>query len=295
MRIFFALFFLTASLFAITGCSGFFYYPDHRVYLPPENYHIQYTDYTIESANHVRLHVRWFPSALKETRGHILQFHGNAENLTSHYASLIWLINEGYDLITFDYRGYGDSQGKPDPEGIRNDALNTIQFVFKKTDDSKKTKKIFLYGQSIGGAILLDALTQLKTDPGISGIILESTFDSYKNLAIGKLSRQWFTWIFIPLAAMIVSDATSPHGKLGKLPAGVPKLVFHGDVDMVIPEKYGLHLFNELGNPKKYILVKGGAHLNMYNLKNGIYKKDLLDFLANAKSENLSSFDYDQQ
>ncbi|MDH4262865.1 MAG: alpha/beta hydrolase [Spirochaetia bacterium] len=260
-----------------TGCSSFFYYPDKKIHYPPEEYNVIYRDFTVKSADRTNLHVRWFPANENNKKGYIVQFHGNAENLSSHYTSLIWLRNYGYDLITFDYRGYGKSEGKPEPIGIRNDAISVINFVLKLVGSERKN--IILYGQSIGGIILLDALLQFRENQEINAIVLESTFDSYKDIAIEKLTDRWYTWFLIPLAFVIVSDVTSPQGKISKLLPKTPKLIIHGNMDKVIPEKYGRALYNEIGEPKQFVLIDGGEHLNTYYVKNGYYQKVLLNFL----------------
>lgn len=49
-------------------------------------------------------------SASKNTL--VLFFHGNAENISSHFISAAWIADRGYDLMMFDYRRFGRSDGE---------------------------------------------------------------------------------------------------------------------------------------------------------------------------------------
>jgi alpha-beta hydrolase superfamily lysophospholipase len=48
--------------------------------------------------------------------------HGNAQNISAHIHSVHWLPKQGYHVYLIDYRGYGDSTGKP--TGVIDD-INT--------------------------------------------------------------------------------------------------------------------------------------------------------------------------
>ena len=65
-----------------------------------------------------------------QKKGLILQYHGNAENLTSHYLSLGWLAHEGFDVFIFDYRGYGRSSGEIDARGISWDSQAAFDYAY---------------------------------------------------------------------------------------------------------------------------------------------------------------------
>jgi cephalosporin-C deacetylase-like acetyl esterase len=75
---------------------------------------MEYQDFRIESAGGRKLHAWLFPSGKgAEERGTLVQFHGNAENISTHFISLSWVTTHGYNFITFDYSGYWDSDSEP--------------------------------------------------------------------------------------------------------------------------------------------------------------------------------------
>ena len=73
----------------------------------------------------------WHLKAKDKSRGTILQLHGNAENISTHVNSVLWLALEGYDVFNFDYRGYGKSEGSPTLDGVHIDARAALETVLK--------------------------------------------------------------------------------------------------------------------------------------------------------------------
>jgi len=103
----------------------------------------------------------YFPSQLSTTpKATIIQFHGNAQNFSAHYLSLAWLTKQEFNLFTFSYRGYGNSEGRPDQKGTYLDglaALNQGWELHKKSG----AKKFIVYGQSLGGSNFYEVLGRL--------------------------------------------------------------------------------------------------------------------------------------
>ncbi|UPT75824.1 MAG: lysophospholipase [Elusimicrobiota bacterium] len=69
----------------------------------------------------------WFPAQNGPARGTIVHFHGNGENMTSHYLFVYWLALERWNVFTFDYRGYGASGGEKSIAGSVADGAAAIK------------------------------------------------------------------------------------------------------------------------------------------------------------------------
>ena len=127
-------------LFMLSACNSVFYYPDSLVYLTPDKLGIVYDELKIPVKNSQekdqpdtflsawRLHSKQQPA-----NGTILHFHGNAQNMTAHFLYVAWLTEFGFDVITFDYRGYGSSASLPlklsTREALFEDAIAALSFV----------------------------------------------------------------------------------------------------------------------------------------------------------------------
>src|SRR4051812_22313310 len=97
-----------------------FYFPDRIKYDTPERARLAFEDVRFASADGTLLS-GWFIPAIGEAKGTVVHMHGNAQNMTAHWGYAEWLPARGYNLFCFDYRGYGQSQGRPDPKGVFED------------------------------------------------------------------------------------------------------------------------------------------------------------------------------
>lgn len=237
--------FCLLSFLNFSSCSRLFYHPGRTLFPPPPHIkHIPpFKDFFFEAQDGVRLHGRHF-FAKKPLKGTLLQFHGNAENLTTHSWGLTWITQHGYNLLTFDYRGYGLSQSSPTPEGIRLDALAFLQKARQIHQGPGKT--LIIVGQSLGGAVALKAIEDLQIDL-IDLLVLDSAFSSYREIVFEKLTAHWFTWPLGPLAYLFVSDKTSAHLERFK----TPLLVIHSENDPVVPFQCAISLYQQAASSKK--------------------------------------------
>jgi alpha-beta hydrolase superfamily lysophospholipase len=240
-----------------------FYQPDHYLYAPPEKLNLKYENIYFESLDKVRLHAWFFPAQKLKKLNHeknlILLFHGNAQNLSSHYLSVSWMTQYGFDVLVWDYRGYGLSQGEPESEGIYKDAQAALNLATKKFKEGNY-KNFFVLGQSLGGNILLNALTDFPDRWPISVVTIDSSFGSYQSMAKDRLQTFWLTYPFSFLSPLLISDEYAPLKKLDRVK--LPALVMHSDQDKVVPSHFGREIYKFLGSPhKKYWTIQKAPHI----------------------------------
>ncbi len=268
-----------------SSCNHLFYYPNKEVLYPPENLKITYEAKTFTSLDGTQLTAWYFPSPHKKPKGTIIQFHGNAENMTSHYLSLVWLTKEGFDLFTFDYRGYGKSEGEPNPKGTVEDGIAAIREVLKIHGTKKnKNKVVIAWGQSLGGAILQRSIEDLTADEKqqLDLIILDSTFSSYKTVAASALRKSAITWLISPLAYVLVSNAAGAHKFYTEIKT--PTLIVHDELDQAVPFSNGEDLDTKIENPNKtFWHPRLGGHIRTFAADRPEWRQKLLQFLESTK------------
>ncbi|MGK5090520.1 alpha/beta hydrolase [Deltaproteobacteria bacterium TL4] len=260
----------------MSACNTFFYYPSRLQYTDPEQFHFAHEDVRFKSLDGTLLSGWFIPAHIPEkSLGTIIQFHGNAENMSSHWLSLAWLPQNNYNLFTFDYRGYGPSQGTAELEGTVKDSIAAIQYVRQRKDIDPR--QLFLVGQSLGGALALAAAAG-DSRAGIRAIIIESAFSSYSLIAQEKLNESWVLWHFQwPIAWFLIQDTYNPERMLEKL-GETPLLFVHGTDDRIVPYHHSRILYEKAKEPKYFWLVEGKGHLQVFHLP--AYQKKLLDFLT---------------
>ncbi len=245
--------FVAAALLLLTGCNSLFYHPMVGTLTTPTALGLDFEDFFAESAPGVRLHF-WRIAARKggPRAGTVLHFHGNAENMTSHFLYVAWLAEAGYDVVAFDYRGYGASSGEPDREGLVEDARAALRVAAAKGGD------LFVVAQSLGGAVAVPAIVK-EAPKSLRAVALDSTFSSYRSVARAKLAEHWFSWPLQWPLSFLVSDDRSPLADAPKF--SWPVVVLHAPNDPVVPYAEARRLFAALGSPGKELWdVPGRGH-----------------------------------
>lgn len=269
----------------LMGCSHLFYHPSRAMFHPPQNLLLYPEKLEWSSKDGTQISGWHFKTKALKTKGLILQCHGNAQNMTSHYLSLVWLLDHGYDLVTFDYRGYGISEGKPSHKGVVEDAVSALSNALRISKGGWATPKnkklpLILYGQSLGGAVCLKALELFSNRNEIAAVVIESSFLDYQKMAKDVLSRSFLTWLFQPLAYVLVSNEMGP----GRNPAnwkGVPILILHGTNDRVVPIHLGWEIYEWAPEPKEFWEIPNADHLEVFFIDGQKYRPEFVQKLEN--------------
>jgi fermentation-respiration switch protein FrsA (DUF1100 family) len=169
--------------------------------------------------------------------------HGNGGNIGDRVGTAALLSAVGFDILLYDYRGYGTSTGKADEPGTYRDARAAHDALLAQPGVDHA--RVFYLGESLGGAVALE----LATEAPPRGLILQSTFTSIRDVA-----RHHYPVI----PARVVPDAYPSLRRVGALKA--PLLVLHGDQDETVPLRYGRALFDAAPEPKRLRVFAGLAH-----------------------------------
>ncbi len=272
---------LLMSLLSFSGCGGLFYYPDRVLYYPPERAGYQHEDIHFAAADATKLH-GWHLKADKRAlggkapKGTVIQFHGNAQNISSHYLSLAWLTRRGYDVFAFDYRGYGLSEGTPDARGTYLDGMAALDQAWALHEKSKAVKFV-VFGQSLGGLVAMRAFADFRHQDRTTLVVMDSTFLSYKDMVQEKMAGIWLTWIFSPLGRLLVSDQYASEPYVPKLRARL--LVIHDKRDPIVGFKNGRKLFDLATCPKEFWELDEAQHTGAFSDDSADYRDRFARFL----------------
>ncbi|MGE4232163.1 MAG: alpha/beta hydrolase [Bacteriovoracia bacterium] len=263
---------LAFFVFALSsGCSSLLYYPTNVLYIDPVKAGANATETALKSADGQTIY-GWYFHAKSKPKAVIVFFHGNGENMSSHFLNLRWILDYGYDFFIFDYHGYGKSEGDPTPENTIEDGIAAIEFV------SKKKLPIAVFGQSLGGAVALQVVAKVKNQYDIKAVFVDSTFHSYKAAGAFVLSQHWYTWPLQPLAYLLLSDSYAPKHILHKI-SPIPLFVAHGTADSVVSIDLGREVYSRAREKKEFWEIPNCDHIEFLFVEKGKYRNLLLEKL----------------
>lgn len=211
---------------------------------PPEGAEIVW----FNSADGTRLNGWFFESQSRPATATIVFFHGNGGNISN----VGWLgqrfAKNGFNVLVFDYRGYGASDGiAADESGLYADGDAAVAFVTK--EKGIRPEQIILYGQSLGTTVAADVASRGK----YGAVVLESGLSSASSVATSALP--WLpTWLHF-----LGKNRFESARKLASVRS--PILIAHGDPDLTIPTAEARLLFASANEPKKLLIVPGAGHV----------------------------------
>ena len=216
------------------------YFPSRQVQWTPDVAGLEYEAVTLVASDGVKTSA-WFVPATKP-RGVVLFCHGNAGNISHRLDTMQLHHSLGLSSLHIDYRGYGQSEGKPSEQGTYRDAEAAWRYL---TETRKiPAGQIIIHGRSLGGGVA--AWLAAKHAP--RGLILESTFTS-----VPDLGAELYPFLPVRLVARIHYDTRK---RLADIKC--PVLIVHSPQDEIIPYRHGRRLFEAAREPKTFLEIQGG-------------------------------------
>jgi len=248
----------------------FFYHPTNERYASPEEFHVTYESVNFRTSDDLLLH-GWFFPAQGQARGTILHLHGNAGNITAHFPHVAWLPAEGWNVLCFDYRGYGASEDTVTREGTLADAHAALDYLLGRPDVDHD--RLMVFGQSLGGALAIVLAAQRKE---IRSVVADGAFDHYRKVAAWHVHHSlllliawWAPWL--------MSNDLNPIDYVGCI-APRPLLIMHGTADRIVPVEMARRLYHAAEEPKELWLFDGADHYGATHELAEQARPRLLDF-----------------
>ena len=241
---------------------------ERRVSASPAEFSLNETRVEYPSSGGVTLSAWVVPASTEvPTIGWLLICHGNFENVgyaqrPEFYATMRDL---GLNLLAFDYRGFGESTGAPEEQGLYDDASASYDYLVNTRHVSPR--RLVIYGHSLGSGVAIELASRMPA----AGLVVEGAYTS-----IADRGQELYPYLPVKLVA------SQRFPSLDRIAAiGMPKLFLHSPEDAVIPYAHGRKLFDAAKEPKKFVDVRGG-HENAFRVDKAVYQKAVASLLEQA-------------
>ncbi len=249
--------------------SRFLYRPVRDIAFTPADLDLDFEEVAFQSDDDVAL-TGWFVPAPK-ARSTVLFCHGNGGNIMHRLDTQNLLQGMGLSCFVFDYRGYGQSEGKPTESGTYLDARAAYDWLTKTR--GIPADQIVIFGRSLGGSIATHLAGRVPT----RGLVIESTFTSYPDIG-----AKFYPYMPVRLFARYRYNTRNHLSRVR-----CPVLVMHSPDDELVPFEFGTQLFDTANEPKQFVKLIGG-HNDGFLVSGDLYKdawSRWLDSLGDARSE----------
>jgi len=213
------------------------------------------------------VHVRLFTTVHDQntdrcdnSKGLIIYFHGNAEDLSTCNCFLEWLaLHTGYNVLGLDYVGYGQSTRESTTELNMCEAADAVlEYATSSLEPKYKNHQICIIGRSLG-SIPAVHLASNKNNAGLQGLVLISAFASAARCVLPSA--------YVP--CMLQNSLDNVFGNnIQRIPeVHCMILLVHGDKDTTV----GIENSEALRNTcktwchTKLVRIQGATHASLLN------------------------------
>jgi pimeloyl-ACP methyl ester carboxylesterase len=254
----------------------------------PAHYQLKFQDIAFTSRGD-SLHLKgWFLPSSKTDKT-VIFAHGYGKNRLQDDVSALpiakSLVDAGYQVVLFDFRNSGESEGTLTSVGEyeKNDLLGAVDWV-----KANHASQISLLGFSMGATTELLAAAD---EPAVAGVISDSPFNNLKNYLNDNLPTWSHLWKypFTPLIMNMLPPMTGLHPDRVDALAAVdriyprPILFIHSTGDQDIPYTNSESMWERHPDKFEFWKTANAKHVGSYKLDPNQYTAHLLKFLAQIK------------
>ena len=215
--------------------------------LPPDfvfNYkHLDFEEYHLNTAEGAVINGLRF--RVDQPKGIVFYLKGNSKSIKGWGKFAKDFVNQGYEVLMVDYRGFGKSTGRRTQRAI----LEDLDVIYKEMQLHVKQKHIILYGRSLGSGFA----AQLASKYNPRMLILEAPYYSMRRTA-----RQ-----YVPLlpVSLLIKFPIPTYKWLREVRC--PIHIIHGTNDSLIPHATSVQLAKVNARRTTLHTILGGGHKNL--------------------------------
>lgn len=258
--------------------------PKYPLHVPPSVYKAGYEDVTFTTEDGVVLK-GWLvkPAHRPKLSPAIIICHGVGANKSDFTDLAASLARRGYYVLLFDFRGHGESGGSRTSLGYHEQKDVVASFNFLRGRSEVDSKRIGIYGFSMGGATAILAAANTKA---FSAVVADSAFTSLKDQARDAITGFYHLPAFPFLHLTILGyelyfqtsvAAISPVRVIANI-APTPLFIIAGEGDRLIPAENGRKLFAAASEPKELWIIPGADHGGTLSAAGNEYEKRVGEF-----------------
>lgn len=247
---------------------GFFFPSDRRDYWKPAHYGLKGHEFTCPHPVGYTLNGYLFKSGIGETKGRVLFCHSGLFNREFNLPQILFLIDAGYEVVSFDYSGYGHSRGKSRLDGLLADMEAVVKY---DSNQNHFNSAYILFAQGIGCDAAMQFFHAHKNR--VSLLILESMYYSRK----GWLKDRWGPLVGDIGAAMLKTTSIEPEKVLPEI--HIPLLMVYPEKGKYIRKSERIKVVSHLPKHARMWIVPKSQSFGIFNTPNSIWSIQALNFI----------------
>ena len=211
--------------------------------------------------------------------GGVLLMHGVRSNRREMIERAIFLNQNGYSVLLFDFQAHGESPGKNITFGYLE--AQDAEAAFTYLEKQLEVKSVGVIGMSLGGASAILSDVSQKANALVLEAVYSTLEEAVKNritMRLGEFSRYLSPLIMWQIEPRLGFNPTilAPINSLAQ--AKAPLLIIAGTEDKHTTLSESKRMYNVAPEPKQFWAVKGASHQDFHQHSSVEYQKIVLNF-----------------
>jgi dipeptidyl aminopeptidase/acylaminoacyl peptidase len=255
---------------------------------------LEYEEIIIPSFDGLKLRGWWMEAAPEAAT--VVVLHGVTKNRTQVLRAAITLRRAGFNVLVFDGRGHGQSEGRHITYGFheRRDVEAALEWLV--TEKKVDVERIGLAGESMGAAISLQVAAHCTS---VKAVWADSPFASLRRVTKEYVSR--ITRLPRALLDPVLWPAFQVANYRGKFDISMveplalakqikcPVYLIHGTADDLISTDHSQNIYDALETKKELWIVEGARHARSIRHSRKEYSERLVKFFKENLNESTKS------
>lgn len=249
--------------------------PDEPEIIPetPADLGLDFDDFRVQASSGQSVAGWFMPGTVAPARGTVMMSNASKGTRACHLAWTHWLVTDGYNVVMYDYEGFGDSAGQKSILSTVPDAEAVLQWILDSEDPARQSVALMGVSLGTGPSIWLAAAFADR----VWAVVVDSPFVVPR---IGdSLNVNPFIQLYLPDILEIFPQEMDNGANI----PGVfsPVMVLVGGLDSAFATSF--ELFSRTGNGSVFTEFTNSSHAQALFDEPANYQQQVLSFLeANA-------------
>ncbi len=249
--------------------------PDEPEIIPetPADLGLDFEDFSVQAPNGQSVAGWFMPAPLTSARGTVMMSNASKGTRACHLAWTHWLVADGYNVVMYDYEGFGDSAGEKSIFSAVPDAEAVLQWILDSGDPTRQSVALMGVSLGTGPSIWLAA----EFADRVWAVVLDSPFAVPRDA--DSLNMGPFIQLYLPDILEIFPQEMDNGANIVRVFS--PAMILVGGHDPAFATTF--ELFSRTGNGSVFTEFASSFHAQALFDEPAEYRQQVLSFLdANA-------------
>lgn len=238
----------------------------------PDDFGLEFENFTVESANGSELAGWFIYSTFNRPHGTVMLNNPSIGVRPCFLSFIDTIARSGYNVVTYDYQGFGESEGLKNIKNVIDDARAVLEWIIDSDDPQRQS--VAMIGVSLGAGPSIKLAGEYPEL--VWAVVLDSAYSIPPVLPPLPIIQGLVDSL---LPGILEQFPPEMNTNIHIADMSAPLLMLHGSEDTRVGIDGALDLFETAPNPVKFVEFIGLGHVEALFIVPELYQEKVFGFL----------------